>query len=90
MVYKNIQYAINLFTINITEWGTQKKVVENTSQRPDIIGRVARKQFGSSIGDPFCWGSSIHWCILSLEMTSLCNDTLHPQWHFSGTSKYRL
>ena len=36
MVYKNRQYAINLLTINIAKWGTKKKVVENTSQRPDI------------------------------------------------------
>ena len=35
MVYKNKQQAINLLTINITIW-RKKKVVENTSQRPDI------------------------------------------------------
>ena len=43
MVYKNRHQAINLLTINITKWGTKKKVVENTHQRPDIIGREDRK-----------------------------------------------
>ena len=42
MVYKNRQYAINLLTINITNFGTKKKVVENTSQRPEIIGGESR------------------------------------------------
>ena len=42
MVYINIQQAINLLTINITNWGTKKTVVYNTSQRPDIIGREAK------------------------------------------------
>ena len=36
MVYKNRQLAINLLTINITKWGTKNKVIENTSQRPEI------------------------------------------------------
>ena len=36
MVYKNRQQAINLLTINITKWGTKKKVVENSSKRPEI------------------------------------------------------
>ena len=51
MVYKSRQ-AINLLTVNITKWGTKKKVVENTSP----IGREARKCCGRgcSIGDPFC------------------------------------
>ena len=30
-------------TIIITKWGTKKTVLWNTSQRPDIIGREARK-----------------------------------------------
>ena len=34
---------INLLTIIITNWGTKKKVVWSTSQRPEIIGREARK-----------------------------------------------
>ena len=36
MVYKNRQQAINLLTINITKWGTKKKVVANSSQIPEI------------------------------------------------------
>ena len=35
----------------------------------------------------FPWGSSIYWWISSLAMTSLCNSTLHPQWHFSSNFK---
>ena len=55
-VYKNRQLAINLWTFNITKWGTKKKLVENISQRPDIIGREARKFCccGSFIIDHFC------------------------------------
>ena len=36
MVYKNRQQDINLLTINITNLGTKKKVVGNSSQRPEI------------------------------------------------------
>ena len=32
-----------MLTIIITKWGTKKTVVWNISQRPDIIGREARK-----------------------------------------------
>ena len=39
--------------INITKRGTKKKVIENTSQRPEIIGREARNICGQSIGDTF-------------------------------------
>ena len=50
MAHKNRQYP------NIKKWGNKKKVVENTSQRLEIIGREARKirGHGRSIGDPFC------------------------------------
>ena len=56
MVYKNRQYAINLLNINITKWGTEKKVVENTPQRPEFIGRAARSFCGHrrSMGDHLC------------------------------------
>ena len=55
MVYKNIQQAINLLTINITKWVTKNKVIENTYQRPEIIVREARKNYGCglSISDTF-------------------------------------
>ena len=32
-----------MLKIIITKWGTKKMVVWNTSQRPEIIGREARK-----------------------------------------------
>ena len=51
-VYKNIQQGINLLTINITKWETKNKVVNNTSQIPEIICREAREICGRSIGDP--------------------------------------
>ena len=34
---------MNLLTIIITKWGGKKTVVWNTSKRPEIIGREARK-----------------------------------------------
>ena len=43
MIYKNRQQAVNVSTINITKWGTKKKMVDNTSKTPDIIGWEARK-----------------------------------------------
>ena len=54
MVYKNRQQDNILLTIKITKWGNKKTVVYNTFQRPEIIGREARKFYGRYIGDPFC------------------------------------
>ena len=54
MVYKDRHLAINFLMIKTTKWRTKKTVVENTSHRPEIIGREARKFYGRSIGDPFC------------------------------------
>ena len=45
-----------MLTINITKWGTKKKVVDNTSQIIEIIGRETIKMGGRgrSIGDTLC------------------------------------
>ena len=45
---------MNLLKIIITKWVTKKTVVWNISQRPEIIGREARKFYCCSVGDPFC------------------------------------
>ena len=70
-------------TIKTAKWGTKNTVVYNTSQRPEIIGRETRTLRLICCWS-FLWGSSIYWWRSSLAMTSLCNATLRPQWHFPG------
>ena len=90
MVYKNGQKYINLSNINIEKCGTKKKVVQNTSKRPKIIGREARNFFCCSIGYPFYW---VHESVGADYPQQWIVCVMIPYIHsgiFNGDSKYCL